>query len=63
MLYILKVFFMPQFLVNHPVCAITVIFMYLLSDKAFNAEFYQMFQCELITPKLNSSPIVTLNKL
>ena len=36
-------FFTPQFLVNHPVYAITVIFIYLLSDKASNAEFFQIF--------------------
>jgi len=40
-------FFTPQFLVNHPVYAITVIFIYLLSDKASNAEFFQIFPCEL----------------
>ena len=52
-------FFMPQFLVNHPVYAITVIFIYLLSDKASNAEFFQIFPFAFITPKLESSPIVT----
>ena len=40
-------FFTPQFFVNHPVYAITVIFICLLSDKASNAEFFQIFPCEL----------------
>ena len=40
-------FFAPQFFVNHPVYAITVIFIRLLSDKASNAEFFQIFPCEL----------------
>ena len=52
-------FFTPQFLVNRPVYAITVIFIYLLSDKASNAELFQIFPCDFITPKLESSPIVT----
>ena len=52
-------FFTPQFLVNHPVYAITVIFIYLLSDKASNAEFFQIFPGAFITPRLESSPIVT----
>ena len=38
---------MPQFFVNHPVYAITVIFICLLSDKASNAELFQIFPCEL----------------
>ena len=39
-------FFTPQFLVNHPVYAITVIFIYLLSDKPFNEEFFfKYFRC------------------
>ena len=45
-LRILKVF-LRQFFVNHPVYAITVIFICLLSDKASNAEFFQIFPCEL----------------
>lgn len=52
-------FFTPQFLVNHQVYAITVIFIYLLSDKASNAEFFQVFPCAFMTPKLESSPIVS----
>ena len=35
-------FFTPQLLVNHPVYATTVIFIYLLNDKASNAEFFQI---------------------
>ena len=40
-------FFTPEFLVNHPVYAITVNFIYLLSDKPYNADFFQIFLCEL----------------
>ena len=40
-------FFVPQFFVNHPVYAITMIIICLLSDKASNAEFFQIFPCEL----------------
>ena len=39
-------FFTPQFFVNHPVYAITMIFICLLRDKASNAEFFQIFPCE-----------------
>ena len=52
-------FFYATVLVNHPVYAITVIFIFLLSDKASNAEFFQIFPCAFITPKLESLPIVT----
>ena len=34
------------FFVNHPVYAITEIFICLLSDKASNTEFFQIFPCE-----------------
>ena len=40
-------FFTPQFFVNHPVYAITVTLICHLSDKAYNAEFFQIFPCEL----------------
>ena len=55
---ILKVFFPPQFLVSNPVYAVTVIFVYLLSDKAANADFFQIqyLHANFITPKLDSSP-------
>ena len=43
----LRIFLTPQFSVNHPLYAITVIFTYLLNDKASNAEFFQIFLCEL----------------
>ena len=36
--------------------------MYLVSDKSSNAAFFQIFTCELITPKLDSSPIVVYYK-
>ena len=42
-----KSFFTQQFLVSHPVYAIAVIFIYLLSAKASNAEFFQIFPSEL----------------
>ena len=45
-LRILKVF-LRQFFVNHPVHVIFVIFICFLSDKASNAEFFQIFPCEL----------------
>ena len=53
-LRILKVFFPPQFLVSNLVYEKTVIFIYLLSDKAANADFFQIqyLHVPFITPKL-----------